>query len=186
MELWKDIPEYENLYQASTHGRIRTCEGKTTASARFPHRVWKQRIMKQKMCANKRGRTDARISLWKDGKEKSWLVSRLVAMTWCDGYAEGMTVNHINGNPLDNTAKNLEWVSLIENIKKGFSDGLYNSVQNPVSLIADGEITTFDSMSEASRFLGRNHGYIHHCLKHNRKATDHNGKQYDIVVGGVA
>lgn len=183
MELWKDIPGYENLYQASTYGRIRTCEGKITQSARFPRRVWKQRIMKQKMCANSKGRTDARVSLWKDGNEKTLLVSRLVAMTWCDGYSNGMTVNHINGNPLDNTSTNLEWVSVAENIKKGFSSGLFDAVQNPVTLIACNEAKSFASMSAASRFLGRSNGYIHLCVKHNRKATDCTGKKYEIVLG---
>lgn len=180
MEQWKDIPGYEKLYQASTHGRIRTCEGKTTASARFPHRVWKQRTLKQKVTTNYKGRTDARVSLWKEGKEKTWLVSRLIALAWCDGYSDGLTVNHINGNSLDNRAENLEWVSKAENIKKGFSDGLYKSVQNPVVLISGDDIQSFASMAEASRFLGKNNGYIHACLKYNRAATDRYGNRYKV------
>lgn len=124
-EEWKDIPGYEGLYQASTLGQIRTCEGKVTRSARFPRRVWKQRIMKQKCCANKHGRSDYRVELWKDGQHHTFLVSRLVASTWCDGYKEGFTVNHINGNPLDNRAENLEWLSHGDNIRHGFANGLY-------------------------------------------------------------
>lgn len=127
MEQWKDIPGYEGLYQASTQGRIRTCEGKITSSARFEKRVWKQRILKQKLCKNRKGRTDARVSLWKDRKEKTWLVSRLVALTWCDGYADGLTVNHKNGNPLDNSAQNLEWMTRAANIQHGFKNGLYKN-----------------------------------------------------------
>ena len=127
MEQWKDIPGYEGLYQASTQGSIRTCEGKTTSSARFEKRVWKQRILKQKLYKNRKGRIDARVSLWKDGIEKTWLVSRLVAITWCDGYLQGLTVNHKNGNPLDNSADNLEWLTRAENIKHGFREGLYKN-----------------------------------------------------------
>lgn len=127
MEQWKDIPGYESLYQASTQGRIRTCEGKITSSARSKKRVWKQRILKQKFCKNRKGRTDARVSLWKDGHEKTWLVSRLVALTWCEGYADGMTVNHINGDALDNSSKNLEWLTRAANIQHGFRTGLYKN-----------------------------------------------------------
>lgn len=127
MEQWKDIPGYEGIYQASTHGRIRTCEGKTTSSTRFEKRVWKQRVLKQKFHKNQKGRADARVSLWKDKKEKTWLVSRLVAITWCEGYAEGLTVNHINGNPLDNSSQNLEWITRAENIQHGFRTGLYKN-----------------------------------------------------------
>lgn len=125
MEEWKDIPGYEGLYQASTLGRIRTCEGKVTKSARFQHRVWKQRIMKPKCTKNKRGRYDCRVDLWKDGSHRTLLVSRLVAITWCNGYREGMTVNHKNGNPLDNSIENLEWLSHGDNIRHGFANGLY-------------------------------------------------------------
>ena len=125
MEEWKDIPGYEGIYQASTQGRIRTCEGKVTSNARYQHRVWKQRIIKPKSCAGAKGRHDLRVSLWKDGKQKDWLVSRLVAITWCDGYREGFTVNHKNGDNLDNAVENLEWLSLGDNIRHGFATGLY-------------------------------------------------------------
>ena len=125
MEEWKDIPGYEGLYQASTLGRIRTCEGKVTSSARFPHRVWKQRVMKQKLCKNSKGRFDCRVELWNGNTHRTWLVSRLVAITWCDGYRDGWTVNHINGDSLDNRSENLEWLSHGDNIRHGFANGLY-------------------------------------------------------------
>ena len=51
------------------------------------------------------------MSLWKDGKEKDWLVARLVAMTWIDGYREGLTVNHKDRNRFNNNVDNLEWLS---------------------------------------------------------------------------
>lgn len=107
-ENWKAIPGYEGLYEASTLGRIRTAEGKTTSSRRFFKRVWKQRILKGR---GSNPRIGYRVSLWKDGKEKDWLVARLVAMTWIDGYCEGMTVNHKDRNRFNNNIDNLEWLS---------------------------------------------------------------------------
>lgn len=172
MEQWRDIPGYENLYQASTFGNIRTSEGKTTSNARFKRRVWKQRIMRQKIQSRKNGsKADARISLWKDGIEKTHLVSRLVALTWCDGYSPDLTVNHIDGNPANNNASNLEWVSLGENIQKGFESGLY-STQIPVVVVNSNSIDIYPSMSKASRALGKSPGYISNKL--NRRCThDH-------------
>ena len=123
-EQWKDIPGYEGIYQASNLGQIRTCAGKITSSARFPHRVWKQRILKQKRSTNTKGRVDYHVELWKDGNHKTFLVSRLVAMTWCDGYQHGFTVNHKNGDSVDNRAENLE-LSRGDNIRHGFANGLY-------------------------------------------------------------
>ena len=180
-EEWKDIPGYEKLYQASTEGRIRTCEGKTTSSARFAKRVWKQRILKQKIHANTWGRKDARVHLWKDGKEKTWLVSRLVAMTWCSGYAEGLTVNHINGNPLDNRADNLEWLTSEENTRKARENGLCSDQIQVILKNDEGEYE-FYSMAEASRFIGRNNGYISNCLKLNRSIKDQQGNHYTVII----
>ena len=171
MEEWKDIPGYEHLYQASTHGRIRTCEGKTTQNARYERRVWKQRIIKQKFKMRHGGKnTDARVCLWKDGKEHTLLVARLVAMTWCAGYKEGLTVNHIDGNSLNNHFTNLEWVSLARNIQMAFENGVSN--QKAVALISpSGETMRFKSMAQAGQFLGHCGGYISGCLKRGKHAT---------------
>ena len=160
MEEWKDIPGYEGLYQASRFGQIRSCEGKTTSNARFANRVWKQRILKQKRTKNRYNREDCRVSLWKEGKEKTMLVARLVAMAFCDGYSDGMTVNHIDGNPLNNRASNLEWCSLAENIRKGYKDGLYSTTKRISLIDCNGIEHMFASQAEASRFLGKNSSYL--------------------------
>lgn len=168
MEEWKDIPGYDGLYQASTLGRIRSCEGKTTSNAKYEKRVWKQRVLKQKITRNKRNRADCRVSLWKDGKEKTMLVSRLIAMAFCDGYSESMTVNHIDGNPLNNKASNLEWCSLGENIRKAFKDGLHSSSKSVSLIDLNGIERTFISQAEASRFLGRSNSYLSQMKKKNK------------------
>ena len=183
MENWKTIPGYEGLYEASDEGRIRTAEGKTTRSARFEVRHWKQRILKPKIqkrpCGNN---SDFRVSLWKDGVEKTHLVSRLVAMAWCDGYEKNMTVNHIDGNSLNNNANNLEWVSLKENVRHAFRTGIHKNQIACVLVSNDGKQKEFVSCSEASRYLGHSSGYIHRCImkKKNAKAVD--GEVYHIAV----
>lgn len=169
MAEWRDIPKYEGLYQASDDGQIRTCVGKTTSNARYKTRVWKQRVLKQKRELRKCKRwSDARVTLWKDGQEKTWLVSRLVAMAWCDGYEEGLTVNHIDGNPENNHYRNLEWVSMRDNIRKGYETGLYHTQKEVKLTDTDGNEETFRSMSEASRFLGKSVGYVSNALKKGR------------------
>lgn len=101
-------------------------------------------------------------------------------MTFLGIPPEGYTVNHIDGNRENNRIDNLEWVTLSENIKKGFATGLYSKNQHPVRLVCEKEILCFASLSEASRFLGRCNGYVSGCIKKNSPITADDGKQYTI------
>lgn len=180
-EQWKPIPGYEGLYEASTFGRIRSAEGKTTSSARFPKRVWKQRIIKPKIHARKNGLTDERVCLWKNGEEKTLLVSRLVAMTFCPISFENFTVNHINGNPMDNQPENLEWVTHKENIQEGFRSGLYNRSKRPVILVNEtGVGYRFDSVANGGRFLGRRPKYLTGAISKGHYAYNINGERFTV------
>lgn len=178
MEIWKDIPGYEGIYEASNLGRIRTAVGKTTSNARYDVRVWKTRIMKQKQTKNGK-RDDKRVILWKDGKEKTFLVARLVAMAWLGVPEEGMTVNHINGDHIDNRPENLEWVSLADNIRHGFETGLYSSCQKRMTIIGvDGEMREFPSMAATDRFLGRSRGYTSLAISRGYRLKSSDGNIY--------
>lgn len=181
-EMWKEIPGYEGLYEASNLGRIRSVDGKVTSSARFSRRVWKQRIIRPKVARRKYGKTDERVCLWKDGKEKTHLVARLVARAWCDGYADGLTVNHINGDTMDNRVENLEWVTHQENTRHAFDTGL-NRCNTPVMLrnIKTQDTVWFLSESQGSLWLGRNIGYISYCLAKGRKLRSASGDEYEVA-----
>lgn len=181
IEEWRPIPGYEGLYEASNLGRVRSAPGKVTSSSRFPHRTWAVRIMKPKY-PRSRKRQDGRLSLWKDGRVKDHLVSRLIASAWLGPPADGMTVNHIDGDYTNNSPCNLEWISLSENIKKGFRDGLYDSIEHPIKIVdKNGIAHTFRSMAAASEWLGRNTGYVSYAVSKGRNtATDANGEKYAI------
>lgn len=179
-EEWASIPGYEGIYEASTHGRIRSSAGKVTTSARFPRREWKQREIRQKW-QNRNGSElkDARVSLWKDGKESTQLVARLVALTFVPGYAEGLTVNHVDGNPSNNQVSNLEWCTRADNIRKAFVTGQYSN-QRSITLICDGVETVYRSMAEASRALHRSIPYVSNAIKRGNAITDASGKVYQV------
>jgi len=51
-------------------------------------------------------------------------VHRLVGMAFVPGYLPELTINHMDGNKLNNLPENLEWVSLAENTKHQWRTGL--------------------------------------------------------------
>jgi len=182
-EQWKDIPGYEGLYQASNKGSIRSVENKITSNALYNVRKWKSRILKPKKRKRTTGTYDFRVDLWKDGTHKTLLVSRLVAMTWCDGYREELTVNHIDGNTLNNTPDNLEWISRVDNIRKGYETGLYDNAKRKCILKDKEKEQTyvFESQYDASKFLGWGKKYINNRLIRNKtNAFSKDGIEYEI------
>lgn len=170
MEIWKDIPCYRGLYEASDKGNIRSKEGKTTSSARCKKRTWKQRIIKQKYRKTKHGRCDAMVILWKDKKPHSHLVSRLIATTFIKNllYSD-YTVNHKDGNPLNNSADNLEWLSRADNIKYGFKNNQYRHIMKPISATNANDYTIFaESYADMDRQLNQYHGYTSRVVSQNK------------------
>ena len=175
-EIWKNIPRYEG-YQASNLGRIRTYN-KTTYTKKHGTRHWKNRILKYKSNSIKTG---YRVDLWKNGKPHTLLVARLVATTFLEDLIETkMTVNHKDGNRLNNKIDNLEWLSISDNIKYGFENGQYK--QHETILFNDTEYYKFRSKSLAGAFLNRNHSYISNCIKNNRKIYSKDGIEYKVKI----
>lgn len=117
-EIWKDIEGFEGLYQVSNLGRVRSFHN---------WRGTKNRILKQN--------TDRGGYLWvrlsKNKKSYFKLIHRLVANTFIPNPENKKTVNHKNGDKLDNRTKNLEWLTQSENNFHAYENGL----QSPGKLV---------------------------------------------------
>ena len=163
-EIWKDVTNYEGIYEVSNLGNVRTHINKTTHSARHGTRHWKQRVLKQKTdkCGYKR------VELWKDKKQTTHLVHRLVAteFVYNEDEANYTIINHIDCNTSNNVYTNLEWCNYSMNLEHAYINKL-NSSPNMTVLInkVTGEEHVFISMAKASIFLGFNHGYISGKIK---------------------
>jgi len=162
MEIWKSIKGYEQEYEVSNQGKIRTKEGKTTYTNGVK-RIWKQRIIAYK---GHTINTGYRVTLWKHNKPKDFLVARLVAYTFYDQdiHDHSKTVNHIDGNRMNNNLENLEIISLADNIRHAYETGLMTHCK-PITLEKDKETLTFRSHAEASRYLNKNRGYVAKMIK---------------------
>lgn len=168
VEVWKDIEGYEGIYQASSYGRIRTVDKKETYTKMHGKRVWQSRVMKYR---GETYRTGYRVSLWKYGKPKDYLVARLVAYTFNGGNYNDrtLTVNHKDGNRLNNHIDNLEIVSLADNIRHAFATKLIKTGFVTI-LEKNGQVLEFISMSKASQYLGKTKGFISMLLSRNKKS----------------
>lgn len=160
---WRDVVGYEGIYEVSSAGEVRTKEGKVTYSTRWKtERVWQQRTLRQKVSKD----NCCRVSLWKDQKEKTWLVHRLVALAFLPKEDSKDYINHKDGNRLNNDVSNLEWCNHAENNNHAFDTDLIKAKTKIVLLHDDTkEIHYFRSLSKASQFLGYNKGYLSGVLK---------------------
>lgn len=97
------------------------------------------------------------------GKCKDFLVARLVAFTFLneDINNHNLTVNHKDGNRLNNNIENLELITLKENIQHAFRNNLI-ATQKKIKIIdkLTGTIIYPSSLSEGSKLINKNHNYI--------------------------
>ncbi|AKQ08395.1 HNH endonuclease [Bacillus phage PBC2] len=167
--IWKDVVGYEGIYEVSNNGDIRTKEGKTTYTKRHGVRVWKQRVLSQKIDSQ----NSCRVNLWRDGSYKTYLVHRLVAEAFIPKVESKEFINHKDGSRLNNHVDNLEWCDYVENNNHAFDNGLM-STNHSIKLIKidSGEEIVFRSKSKASEFLGRNSKYISTLLRRGKTEVD--------------
>ena len=154
--MFKPVKEFEGIYEVDESGVVRTCEGKMTHSSRHGVRKWKQRILKQKTDRN----GYKRVNLYKGKKSHTCLVHRLVADAFLNNEQSHPMVNHKDGDVVNNHVSNLEWCDARHNVNHAFDLGLMNSRQVTLTEIGTSDTLTFRSMSDASKFLGRNRGYV--------------------------
>lgn len=117
MEVWKDVKGYENLYEVSNLGRVKSKDRFTTGNR---NRKLKGKILIQ--CKNNLGYCI--VYLCKDGKPKTTRVHRIVAGAFIENPTNKPYINHKDGNPQNNNVDNLEWCTQKENIHHAFKTGL--------------------------------------------------------------
>ena len=105
-EIWKDIPEYEGLYQVSNMGRVKSLKY---------NRSGKEKILKFGKTKN----GYLYVNLYKDGKVKHYDIHRLVASTFIPNPDNLSEVNHKDENKENNHVDNLEFCNHTYNINYG-------------------------------------------------------------------
>lgn len=99
-EIWRDIPDYEGLYQASNLGRIRNR---------------KEKVLKPHTYSYKH----QQVTLYKNKKPHYLVIARLVWETFVGPIPPGLQVNHIDETPANNALSNLNLMTPKENSNWG-------------------------------------------------------------------
>lgn len=123
-EEFRDIENYEGLYQISNYGRVKSLKRKTNVCLKNnTKRVVKERILKNSLHLKSRG-PHYRIKLSKENKTVMIYIHRLIAEAFIPNPNNHPIVNHIDGNALNNMADNLEWCTIEHNVRHAFENGL--------------------------------------------------------------
>lgn len=172
-EIWKDIKGYEGYYKISNLGRIKSFYGNEKFISTYN---------------NNRGYIMVRLSLNKN--RGYFLVHRLIALHFIANEENKRTVNHKDGNKLNNKISNLEWATYSENerhairtglkvYKKGKDSCLYGKIDKDarhkkgvIQYTKDNIfVKEYCSAMEAERNTGIGHVAISHCLRGNSKTS---------------
>lgn len=106
-EIWKPVVGYEGMYEVSNLGNVRSFQ------------KGMNRMLKP--C---RGRENyLRVSLYKNGKQKSCSVHRMVLTAFVGPVPKGLECGHLNGNRDDNRLENLAYITREENAQHKISHG---------------------------------------------------------------
>lgn len=156
MEIWKDIPNYEGLYQISNLGNVKSLH----RIANNNHIIHEKILKPQK---NYNGYLI--VNLYKNNKMKAKLIHRLVGKTFIDNPNNYNYINHIDKNKSNNNINNLEWCTQSYNViySKGRKINQYDKNNN--------FIKTWNSIADIKRALNIDSSLIVRCCKEIKKSA---------------
>jgi hypothetical protein len=175
-EIWRGITGYEGLYQVSSLGRVKSLE-------RYKDNHGKQQLIQESIKTTRKDKQGyLLLDLYKDNKQKTVRVHRLVAEHFIENSDNKETVNHIDGNKGNNTADNLEWATFKEQNKHFYNHNLkskhninkaikaMNKAQAKKVKCLNNDIV-YESASEAARVVGISGSLVMKCCRGERKSA---------------
>lgn len=120
-EEWREIPGWEDFYQVSDLGRVkslaRVTPGRWSTPMHFRERIRKAHPVKGGYL---------RISLTAGERQEKRLVHRLVLSAFLGQCPEGFEALHLDSNPTNNRRSNLRWGTPSENVLAQVAAGTHN------------------------------------------------------------
>lgn len=178
MEKWIDIKGFEQYYQVSDLGRVRS-KDRHSKHKMGGLQFIKGRILKHAYYKN----GYVFIAMCVNGVARQYMIHRIVAKHFVLNPNNYPDVNHKSGIKDDNRATELEWCTKSQNMHHAVDTGLMkskggdNSYARPVLLEKDGEKIRFNTQREAAKYLNTKEINIHAA-----KARNYLHKGYKITT----
>lgn len=157
-EVWKDIPNYEGLYQVSNLGRVKSFRRSTN------HRYESEYILKPLHANN----GYCQVTLYDNTIRHKFLIHRLVAQAFIPNPENLPQVNHKDENPYNNAASNLEWCTNEYNNAYGTAKiRMADTKSHPIEqLTIDGKvIAIYRSVRIACEMIGVTKSSLGHAIR---------------------
>ena len=120
---WVKIKGYEDFYEISSSGEIRS-KDRTVTDKIGRTRSWKGKTLNPNIAPN----GYYRVSFSINRNRKQFYIHRLIAEHFIPNPDNLPQVNHIDGNKLNNSLDNLEWVTVQDNVIHAYKNGLIKHV----------------------------------------------------------
>lgn len=156
MEIWRDIPGYIGLYQASSEGRIRSLD-RNIADLWILSGMRVQKKILAVNVDNHGGRQT--VVLCKKGEMKRFQVHRLVLFAFKSVAPEGTECRHLDGNHLNNRPSNLEWNTHTVNMQDKTTHGTQTyGEDHPRAKLTENDIREIRAADATERSLAEQYG----------------------------
>lgn len=172
MIMWKEVIDYEGLYEVNSNGEIRNSLTERKLSPNY---------------SNSSGY--GQVNLRKDKIPRTFLIHRLVAQAFIENKKNLPEVNHIDEDKTNNHVSNLEWCTSKQNANHGTRVDRCNGIRKNnttnmksvigISLLENTNIT-FPSINEAAR-NGFDKYAIIKCCKNQKGFKSHKGYRWEYI-----
>lgn len=119
-EVWKDVVGYEDYYEVSTLGRVRSKPRLVYGNHNKPYEKPQKLLKTPLRCGY------PSLHLTKDGVSKNRTVHSLVAEAFLEKVKSSDIVRHINDIKTDNRLSNLTYGSYLDNEKDRVKNGIFS------------------------------------------------------------
>lgn len=163
MEVWKDIPGYERMYQVSIYGGVRRLPRRITfgkGRSRF--------IYGRRLCQGQARNGYKVVRLCKDGQQTTRYVHRLVLESFVGKPTNGAECCHIDGNRSNNCLSNLQWGTHSNNMLDKTRHGRSQTSKRKVQC-SNGRV--FESVTQAGLLMGIHGSNISAVCRGKRKTA---------------